>query len=215
VTPGRAVSQDDLAALLDDALDPGWAGLSRRPLPAVLDTDFIRTGLHYQLSNGIPPRSVRTAREGALRLFMEYDTLTETGQRLPRFAGQLGVPVADLRRIINEDWLPHVDVVKLPASMRQADPRAQAVRDRDSADFPAAALAALLSPCLLLTRNTKHFGVLGVRTQTQGVDGVMAAVAINVGEMQLQAVVTCPRSRSGSQPPGSRRRPTGSALSPG
>jgi hypothetical protein len=47
-------------------------------------------------------------------------------------------------------------------------------------------------PCLLLTRNYKHFGVLGVRTHTQGVDGVMAVVAINIGEMQVQAVVTLP-----------------------
>jgi hypothetical protein len=105
-----------MAALIGDALDPVWADLSQGPLPAVLDTDFIRTGLHYQLSNGIPPRSVRAARDGSLRLFMEYDTLAETSQRLPRFAGQLGVPTADLRRILNEDWLPHVDVVKLPAS---------------------------------------------------------------------------------------------------
>jgi hypothetical protein len=124
----------------------------------VLDTDFIRTGLHYQLSNGIPPRSVRTAKTGELRLFMEYDTLTETGERLARFADQLHVPVADLRRILNEDWLPHVEVVKLPASMRQVDPRTLEVRARDSADFPTAALAALLSPGLLLTRNYKHFG---------------------------------------------------------
>jgi hypothetical protein len=192
VTAGRVPSQEELAALLDDALDPGWVGLGRRPLPAVLDTDFIRTGLHYQLSNGIPPRSVRTAREGPIRLFMEYDTLAETGQRLPKFAGQLGVPTAELRRILNDDWLPHVEVVKLPASLRQADPRAGEVRDRDAADFPTAALAALLSPCLLLTRNYKHFGVLGVRTHTQGVDGVMAVVAINIGEVQLRAVMTLP-----------------------
>jgi hypothetical protein len=192
MTADRVLSQDELAALLDEAMDPGWIGLHDRPLPAVLDTDFIRTGLNYQLSNGIPPRSVRTAQEGSLRLFMEYDTLTETGERLARFADQLHVPVADLRRILNEDWLPHVDVVKLPATMRQADPRALEVRDRDSADFPAAALAALLSPCLLLTRNYKHFGVLGVRTRGQGVDGVMAVVAINVGEMQVRAVVLLP-----------------------
>jgi hypothetical protein len=75
VTAERVLSQEELAALIDDALDPSWAGLSHRPLPSVLDTDFIRTGLHYQLSNGIPPRSVRTARDGSLRLFMEYDTL--------------------------------------------------------------------------------------------------------------------------------------------
>jgi len=192
MTTARVLSEEELAALIDDALDPGWAGLSCRPLPAVLDTDFIRTGLHYQLSKGIPPRSVRTARDGSLRLFMEYDTLVETSRRLARFAGQLGVPVAELRRIVDEDWLPHIDVVKLPDSLRQADPRALQVRERDADDFPAAALAALLSPCLLLTRNYKHFGVLGVRTHTQAVDGVMAMAAINVGEMQVRVVVTLP-----------------------
>jgi hypothetical protein len=192
MTAERVLSQEELAALLDDAMDPSWIGLGRRPLPAVLDTDFIRTGLHHQLSNGVPPRSVRTARDGSLRLFMEYDTLAETAEKLPKFAGQFGVPVADLRRMLNDDWLPHVDVVQLPASMRQADPRALEVRDRDRQDFPAAAVAALLSPCLLLTRNYKHFGALGVRTHTQGVDGVMAVVAINIGEMQVHAVVTLP-----------------------
>jgi hypothetical protein len=66
------------------------------------------------------------------------------------------------------------------------------VRGRDVADFPAAALAALLSPCLLLTHNYKHFGALGIRSHKQGVDGVMAVAAINVGDMQVRAVVMLP-----------------------
>jgi hypothetical protein len=192
MTSGRVLTEEELAALIADATDASWLDLIRMPLPAVLDTDFVRTGLHYQLRNGIPPRSVRTARQGSLRLFMEYDTLTELEARLPKFAGQLGVSVADLRQVLNEDWLPHIDVVKLPASLRQADPRALQVRDRDADDFPAAALASLLSPCLLLTCNYKHFGALGVRTRSQSVDGVMAVVAINIGEIQVRAVVMIP-----------------------
>ena len=192
MTAQRVLTEEELAALVAGAMDASWLDLSRRPPPAVLDTDFIRTGLHYQLRNGIPPRSVRTAQQGSLRMFMEYDTLTETEAKLPKFAGQLGVPVADLRRVLNEDWLPHVDVVKLPASLRQADPRALQVRDRDADDFPAAALAALLSPCLLLTCNYKHFGALGVRTRSQGVDGAMGVAAISIGEMQVQAIVMIP-----------------------
>ncbi len=192
MTAERVPSEEELASLLAEAADPSWAGLSRRPLPAVLDTDFVRTGLHYQLSNGIPPKSVRTARDGLLRLFVEYDTLAETGEKLPKFAGQLGVPVADLRRVLNEDWLPYIDVVKLPGSLREADPRALQVRDDDAGDYPAAALATLLSPCLLLTHNYKHFGALGVHTPKQGVDGVMAVVAINVGEMRVHAVMMVP-----------------------
>ena len=59
----------------------------------------MRTGLHYQLRNGRPPRSVRLARDGAVRLFMEYDTLAETSARTPRFAAQLDVPAHRLRQI--------------------------------------------------------------------------------------------------------------------
>lgn len=187
-----------MAAFLAEAAELNSLDPRRRPLPAVLDTDFIRTGLHAQLSKGMPPRSVRSAQDGSLRLFMEYDTLVETDERLPRFADQLGVPVAELRRILNEEWLPHIDVVQLPPGLRELDPRALRVRDGDGvrlgdeADFPAAALAALLSPCLLLTHNYKHFGALGVRTRQQGVDGVMAVLAINIGEVQLQAVIWVP-----------------------
>lgn len=61
-------------------------------------------------------------------------------------------------------------------------------------DFPAAALAALLSPCLLLTHNYKHFGALGVRTRMQGVDSVMAVLAINIGGS------SCRRSSSSRLP---------------
>ena len=184
--------------MLAEATDLSSLDPRHRPLPAVLDTDFIRTGLHAQLSRGMPPRSIRTAKGGSLRLFMEYDTLLETNERLPKFADQLGASVPELRRILNEDWLPHIDVVQLPAGLRELDPRALRVRDGDGVrlgdvdDFPAAALAALLSPCLLLTHNYKHFGALGVRTRMQGVDGVMAVLAINIGEVQLQALIFIP-----------------------
>jgi len=163
----------------------------RGPLPAVLDTGFIRTGLENQLKKGKPPASVWSAQEGSLRLFMEYDTLIETDEKLPKFADQLGVTLPELRRILNQDWLPNIEVVSLPPAVRELDPRALLVRDRDADDFPAAALAALLSPCLLLTHD-KDFGVLGVRTRNQGRDGVLAVIAIKVGEVRLQAVIGVP-----------------------
>jgi hypothetical protein len=123
---------------------------------------------------------------------MEYDTLVETGQKLPKFAEQFGIPVTDLRRALNNDWLPNIDVVRLPPALRKLDPRALQVRKCDVDDFPAAALAALLSPCLLLTHNSKHFSVLGVKNRRQGVDGVMALVAINIGDTQVRAVIWLP-----------------------
>jgi hypothetical protein len=47
MTAERVLSEHELAALLAEAADSSWPGLSRRPPPVVLDTDFIRTGLHY------------------------------------------------------------------------------------------------------------------------------------------------------------------------
>jgi hypothetical protein len=182
------LSPEELTELLD-SLD---SGLDHRPLPAVLDTACVRTGLHYQLRNGSPPASVTTARDGEVRLFMEYDTLTETGKKLPKFARDLGVTVAELRRILNEEWLPNIQIVKLPPSLRQLDPRALSVRDSDADDYPAAALAALLSPCILLTHNHNDFAALGVHTTSQGIDAVMAVIAINIGEMQVHAVLVVP-----------------------
>lgn len=86
-------------------------------------------------------------------------------------ARDLGVTRAELIRILNEDWLPHIEVVKIPPRLRQVDPRALEVRDREADDYPAAALAALLSACILLTHNYTDFGALGVKTKSQGVDG--------------------------------------------
>ncbi|MGH3394033.1 MAG: hypothetical protein ACRDPO_05020 [Streptosporangiaceae bacterium] len=174
---------------LFDSLD---SGLDRRPLPAVLDTACVRTGLHFQLRNGSPPASVTTARDGEVRVFMEYDTLAETGRKLPKFARDLGVTVAELRRILNEEWLPYIQVVKLPPSLRQLDPRALSVRDSDADGYPAAALAALLSSCILLMHNHNDFAALGVDSSSQGVDAVMAVIAINIGEMRVHAVLVVP-----------------------
>jgi hypothetical protein len=179
-------------ALFADAADLSALDPRRGPLPAVLDTDFIRTGLQDQLKKGKLPASVWSAQDGSLRLFMEYDTLVETQEKLPKFAGQLGISVAELRQILNQDWLPNIEVVRLPPGLRKLDPRALLVRDGDLDDYPAAALTALLSPCLLLTHNYKHFNALGVRTREQGLDGVMAVLAVNIGEVQLQAVVVVP-----------------------
>ena len=181
--PERVLGPEELAGLLD---------LGGRPLPAVLDTACVRTGLHYQLRNETPPASVTTARDGMIRLFMEFETLSETLSRLPRFAAQFGVTVAELRRMLAEDWLPHIQVVKLPPSLRKLDPRAAAIRGKDADDYPAAALAALLSPCILLTHNHKDFAALGVHTSKQGVDAVMGVIAVDIGELRLQAVVMVP-----------------------
>lgn len=62
---GRVLSPEELNALLADATDLSALDPRRGPLPAVLDTDFIRTGLHSQLKEGTPARSVRSAQQNS------------------------------------------------------------------------------------------------------------------------------------------------------
>lgn len=189
----RTMNPEELADLLARSYShPGWSELSNGPLLAVLDTSCVRTGLHYQLRNGSPPASITTARDGSIRLLMEYDTLVETNRKLPKFAKSLGVTTDELRRILNEDWLPYIRVVSLPPELRQADERALAVRACDPDDFPAAALAAVLSPCILLTHNYTDFGALGMRTESQGVDGILAGIDLRIGQMYMNVVVLVP-----------------------
>ncbi len=168
------------------------AELHRRPIVAVLDTSCVRTGLAQQLKNGVPPASLRTVQEGMVRLFMERDTLEETCRKLPVFADQLGVPPSQLVEMFATDWLPYIRVVALPDHLRELDERAAAVHLLDADDYPTAALAAVLSPCILLTHNYKHFRPLGIREPSQGVNAVIAAIDVTVGERRFQAVATVP-----------------------
>ncbi len=168
----------------------GMRGVS--PNVAVVDTDWVRTGLDDQLRKGRPPTSIVAAQDGSFRLFMERDTLTEMGEKLPKFASQLAVPVSRLAEMLAADWLPHIRVVALPDQLRSIDERATAVRDLDEKDYPAAALAALLSPCILLTHNYRHFHPLGIRDSRQGVNAVFAAIDVTFGEARVQAVATVP-----------------------
>jgi hypothetical protein len=165
----------------------------RRPIPGVLDTSCVRTGLAHQLKTGVPPASLSAARDGTVRLFMERDTLNETCRRLSRFAQQLDVPISHLADLFDREWLPHIRVVALPPALRALDTRAVGVRSLDADDYPAAALAALLSPCALLTHDRKHFGPLGIQSSSQGVDAVIAAIDVKVGEVRLHAVAAMPR----------------------
>lgn len=126
-----------------------------------------------------------------MRMFMEYETLVETQRKLPKFARQFSVPVAELTRIVNE-WLPCIRVVKIPPALRELDQRALEVRGLDPDDCPAAALAALLSPCILLTGNHTDFGPLGVQSEKQGVEAVIAGIAVKLGESRFQASVMVP-----------------------
>jgi len=166
--------------------------LREEPMPAVLDTSCVRTGLHNHLATGSLPASLQAVADRTIRLFMELETLRETLRKLPEFASQLSVPPSELNRIFADDWLPLISVVSLPPELRALDDRAVAVRDLDADDYPTAALAALLSPCILLTHNHRHFQPLGVRMPSQGVDAVFAVMDLKIGETQVQAIAMVP-----------------------
>ena len=55
----RVLSPEQVDALFTDAAELSALDPRGGPLPAVLDTDFIRTGLHDQLKQGKLPMSVR------------------------------------------------------------------------------------------------------------------------------------------------------------
>jgi hypothetical protein len=168
------------------------AEVGRGPIPSVLDTSYVRTGLEAQLRSGRPPRTILAGQEGRTRIFMEKETLDESWDRMNRFSNQLAVPVGRLRRMFGEHWLPHIKIVSLPDNVRCLDERALRVQDLDPDDYPAAALATMLSPCILLSGDYHHFSPLGVAYSRQGVDAVFAAIQVRVGERQLEAVAMVP-----------------------
>lgn len=189
----RTMTSEELADLPDRSysLDGLW-DLGSGPLLAVLDTSCVRTGLHHQLRHRSPPASITTASDGSVRLLMAYETLIETAQKLPKFAKDLGVTTTELARIFDEKWLPYITVVRLPPELQELDQRAVEVGELDNDDYPAAALAALLSPCVLLTHNFKHFGPLGMKSWSQGIDAITASIDLHVGQVHLNAVVMVP-----------------------
>jgi hypothetical protein len=169
------------------------AELRQGQLLAVLDTSSVRTGLDHQVRWAQPPRSIRAAREGTIKLFMEKEAVAEVYEKLPLFAQQLDVTASVLTELFGS-WLPHINVVALPTSIRELDARAQAVAALDPDDYPTAALAALLSPCILLTHNVRDFAPLGMTRWSQGTDAIIAAVRVEFGDRYAQAAVIVPAS---------------------
>jgi hypothetical protein len=167
------------------------AELRSGPIPVVLDTSGIRTGLHVQIAHGKLPACLWFAAQGQMRLFMEKETFLETQALIPRFAGQLGVSETELRARFDNDWVPRMRLVSLPVTLRALDPRAGDVQARDATDYASAALAALLSPCVLLTRD-KDFAALGIDDPRQGTKAIVAAIGVQVGEQRMSAMVTVP-----------------------
>jgi hypothetical protein len=161
------------------------------PIPVVLDTSGLRRGLHVQVAQGKLPACLWCIDRGEMRLFMEKETYLEAQALIPRFARQLAVSEGDLRARFDSDWVPRMRVLSLPSALRALDQRAAEVQARDATDYGSTALAALLSPCVLLTSD-KDFAALGVNDPRQGAYAIVAAIEVRVGERTMSAVTTVP-----------------------
>lgn len=90
------------------------------------------------------------------------------------------------------NWLPCIRVVDLSEQLRQLDKKALDVKRLDPDDYPTAALAAILSPSILLTHNFKDFSPLGTREWRRGINGIAAVSDIVLGQRNLLAIASIP-----------------------
>lgn len=154
-------------------LESRSARLLSAPMPAVLDTNWVRSAFDWQLSHpNWKPGTVIAADEGVLKLFMPEPTLEEVFDRLPRFAQQLSTRPQTLESLLVEHWLPSIQVVPMPRDCN--DDRVAEITDTD--DIPAGHLASLLAPCVLLS-NDKGFAPLGVAMRRIPAPVVLTAAA--------------------------------------
>lgn len=161
------------------------------PVIAIIDTSFLRTGLHAHLASGRAPRSLVAMQSESVRAFMEGETLREMFRKIPEFATQLDVSELDLKELFVDEWLPSIKVVELPTYLRELDGRSLAVHQRDPDDFAAASLAALLSPCILLTHDL-DFKALGVNHREQGFFAICLIEDVNDGDAEVRAAAMIP-----------------------
>jgi len=159
--------------------------LRAKVLPALLDTDFLRTAFGLQLYRS-PPASLEAARAGVIRLFMAGATLDELYCKIPAFASSLNASSAEIVRLFEDEWLPLIYVVELE-SARPRCGRAGDVVALDPFDAGLADLAEALAPCILLTHNSRHFKAFGVQTRQQSVHAVKAAVLAQSAAERVQA----------------------------
>jgi hypothetical protein len=161
------------------------------PMLAVVDTCFVRTGLKTQLSNGKAPPSLLAMQTGSVRAFMEGDTLREVFAHFPKFATQMSVPESKLRELFKTEWLPFIRIVELPGHLRELDERSLAVQQNDKDDYAAGSLAAVLSPCIIMTHD-KDFEPLGFQNYGQAIVAIFLVDDVREGDAQLRAAVMIP-----------------------
>ncbi len=136
------------------------------PLPIVVDADVLHRNVDYCLRTGWMPRLLDSASHGytlltGVVLFATARVKEELERQLDEIAIRRGVPREDVVRVWNETFLPRIRFVEIHETAVE-DPRVGQVRALHDADAPTAALAVMLSPCVVLTDNRRHFAPLGI-----------------------------------------------------
>jgi hypothetical protein len=161
------------------------------PVIAVVDTSFLYTGLQAHLARGHPPRSLTLMRSNLVHAFMEGETLREMFRKIPEFAEQFHISGDALADLFIREWLPSINIVDLPDELKDLDTRSLVVRQRDQNDYAAASLAALLSPCILLTHDL-DFDALGVKNREQALFAICLIEDVSDGDAAVKAALMIP-----------------------
>jgi len=170
--------------------------LLKMPFLAVLDTSFFHSAFKYQLAHdGAVPLSLQAAQQAAITLFMAEETVWQLFDKIPEFAESLNTTAVTLESLFAKAWAPWITSVDL--SSMPADARAQVVLDRDPTDRPAATLATLLSPCLLLATDKDFESLAPVESWTPGelpsaVVAVSTTLVVGQATVRVNATVMVP-----------------------
>jgi hypothetical protein len=164
------------------------------PLPIVVDADVLHRNVDYCLRTGFTPRLLESASRGytlitGVVVFATNRVQQELERQLAEIAARRGIPLADVRKVWNEVFLPRVRFVQISEEVTN-DPRVGGVAELHDADAPTAALAVMLAPCVVLTDNRKHFAPLKIPdTRTDQVAVNANELARYYGGMNAMALV--------------------------
>ena len=100
----------------------------------------------------------------------------------------MGVETAQLELLL-EEWAPWIWVVDLPDET--TDHRVELVAARDHTDRPTAALAAFLSPCILLSRD-KDFEALEIAEPSDPLVAIRASVSLGQASVEVRTMFLIP-----------------------
>ena len=114
------------------------------------DANAVLSSVDNDCRNGWRSRLLRMTEGGTAALYAPSHVYWEIYRRLPRLASFSPVPLADLRRHFEDEYLPLMRFVQL-SDGDVADPQVLAISDPD--DVPLGQLAKLIAPCVVFSED--------------------------------------------------------------